>query len=120
MQKEIAALDPRTVYSYSDFREFSFYLERLVARECGRVICKNLLESAALALVTSGQYGNVFVLPFFACEQCAEYHFRMRCLSCSSCCNVPHADGGSLAGMHLEHPMVVQGVPYFQGQIIWC
>ena len=70
--------------------------------------------------MSSGEYRDMLVTPFPACEQCPENHLSMRSLAGSACGNVAYADGRSLASMHLEYPAVIQGMPYFQGEVIWC
>ena len=67
-----------------------------------------------------GQDGDIAVCPVVALQEGPEDHFGVRCLAGTAGGDVAYADRRDFTGSDLEYTVVVQGMPQFQSQVIWC
>ena len=81
---------------------------------------QNLLETLTPASVAPGQDRDVLACRFRHFEQCPDCKFRMRGLSGTPYGNITDTDGGHISPCGFFQALVVQKVPEFQGQVIWC
>ena len=119
VQKKFTSLHPRSVYSHRNLRKLTLDLKRLVSSKRRRIIDKNLLETAAAALVAAGEYSDILVVPFFAGKQLAQNHFRVRGLARAACRDITYANRRHITSMHLEHAFIIQSVTNLQRKIVW-
>lgn len=120
MAEYVASLDPVPVHCHSDGRELLLDLQGFIPIFLDGAIPLDYLEPLGVALVPPGQYGDIAVGPVVALQEGPEDHFGVRGLAGTAGGDVAYADRRDFTGSDLEYTVVVQGMPQFQSQVIWC
>ena len=120
MAEYVASLDPVPVHCHRDGRELLLDLQGFIPIFPDGAFPLDYLEPLGVALVPPGQYGDIAVCPVVALQEGPEDHFGVRCLAGTAGGDVAYADRRDFTGSDLEYTVVVQGMPQFQSQVIWC